>query len=85
VGRNYEVGIIKHCPSKSFVLVLRRDESLEDTDALAQLAEVLVPRPVLGAFVSVKVEEKLKSPNSMFSSYSKEYYNGRVVQSKKIA
>lgn len=24
VGRNYEVGIIKHCPQKSFIVVLRR-------------------------------------------------------------
>jgi len=25
VGRNYEVGIIKHCPIKSFVFILRRN------------------------------------------------------------
>jgi hypothetical protein len=66
VGRNYEVGIIKHCPPKSFVLVLRRNESIEGTEGLAQLAKVLVPRPVLGAYVSVRTEGGLREPTRTF-------------------
>jgi len=25
VGRNYELGIVRHCPNKTFVVVLRRE------------------------------------------------------------
>jgi hypothetical protein len=66
VGRNYEVGIIKHCPPKSFVVVLRRSESLEDSEGLAKLLEALIPRGVLGAFVSVRTEGGLREPTRTF-------------------
>jgi hypothetical protein len=53
IGRNYEIGIIKHCPNGSFALVLGRNESLPDPEGLEMLAYSLAPRSVLGAFVGI--------------------------------
>ena len=77
VGRNYEVGIIHHCPNKSFVVVLRREEQIEGDQSLQRLESAIVPRGVLGALVGVSVSGKVTFSSSSFEWYKKIKHNGR--------
>jgi hypothetical protein len=76
VGRNYEIGITKLCPNKSFILILKVNERLADTDSLLNLREAVQPRHVLGIFATLNVSGELKISGSEFQDYTKITHNG---------
>lgn len=41
LGRNYELGIIKQCPNKSFIALLKRTDSFDSIEGLSLLAKSL--------------------------------------------
>lgn len=60
VGRNYEVGIINYCPKKSFVVVLKREESIANNEGLSLISHAIAPRSILGAFIGVNISGEIR-------------------------
>lgn len=77
IGRNYELGIIHHCPNKSFIVILGREESFGDIEGLQLLSQAIVPRPVLGAFVGINLNGKIIHSDTYFQWYNKFQHNGK--------
>jgi hypothetical protein len=76
VGRNYELGIVKHCPNKSFAVVLKREEAIAGEKKLHQLAENIAPHEVLGTFVALRVGGQMKVTQTYYEYYNKVVFNG---------
>jgi hypothetical protein len=85
VGRNYEVGIIKNCPDKSFVVVLKRVESFSDVEGLQLLAKAVEPRGILGSFLGLNITRKVRHVKDVFSNYNKADYNGKEPKYAELA
>lgn len=60
LGQNYEKGIIKYCPPKSVVVILKRKEQFQSETALEELAQKVGKQGVLGAFISVNVSGSVR-------------------------
>jgi len=76
IGRNIEYGIIKLCPNKSFVVILKTHERLAATDSLTKLVEKIQPRDVLGSFVMLNISGTLSKNEEEYQNYNKYEFNG---------
>ena len=76
VGQNYEKGIIKVCPNKAFIVILRKGERLSSPEALQNLVPTIRPRSVLGAFVGLNVSGAVKEATHEYRNYNKLQFNG---------
>ena len=82
IGRNYELGVIKHCPNKSFVFILKKEEEITEVEALTKLSVELQSRRVLGAYVGVSVDGSVSFTSSAYPIYNKPEYNGQTMRYK---
>ena len=68
-GRNIELAVTKHCPHRSFAVLLNKGEHFNATNALAALADKLTPRDVVGCFVSLQVGTLTLSPQGVMGRF----------------
>jgi hypothetical protein len=87
-GHNIEQALTKHCPHRGFALLLNKGEIFNSSTALAELASLVRPRDVLGAFLPLTVKNTtLVPPSSVGHFYRKQdgIVNPKLSQLKNIS
>lgn len=63
-GLNIEQALTKHCPHKSFAVLLNANQRFKSSGDLSQVANNVKPRGVLGSLVSLDFKGEVRVPHN---------------------